>query len=259
MELIPPIGPAPMPIPMFSSNCLYTVDHLIISMDDDMAPGWPVGDVPVTVPSPAGAVYGMSGANDEIIGVELAAAGGLPPYPLLATYPIADEVTVHSSMTPNPDNGDPDDDDVDSLDIVPSQDTCPVWYFSADHEANLGLDPGDIYEVIAGGPVKVVDEQIHLGVPEDADIDAFEFVWLANPDDPNGTYYFGIVFSVDEDDPLTPGNESGGLDPKVVYGSLLTGFPLQKVLTHQVEIDDFQRGFDLMEAGNCGKVVCSWN
>ena len=40
---------------------------------------------------------------------------------------------------------------------------------------------------------------------------------------------------------------------------LLTGFPLQKVLTHQVQIDDFQRGFDLMEAGNCGKVVCSWN
>ena len=40
---------------------------------------------------------------------------------------------------------------------------------------------------------------------------------------------------------------------------LLTGFPLQKVLTHQIHIDDFQKGFDLMEAGNCGKVVCSWN
>ena len=40
---------------------------------------------------------------------------------------------------------------------------------------------------------------------------------------------------------------------------LLTGFPLQKVLTHQIHIDDFQKGFELMEAGNCGKVVCSWN
>jgi len=40
---------------------------------------------------------------------------------------------------------------------------------------------------------------------------------------------------------------------------LLTGFPLQKVLTHQIHIDDFQRGFDLMDAGQCGKVVCSWN
>jgi threonine 3-dehydrogenase len=40
---------------------------------------------------------------------------------------------------------------------------------------------------------------------------------------------------------------------------LLTGFPLGKVLTHQIHIDDFQRGFDLMDSGNCGKVVCSWN
>ena len=40
---------------------------------------------------------------------------------------------------------------------------------------------------------------------------------------------------------------------------VLTGFPLQKVLTHQIHIDDFQRGFELMESGNCGKVVCSWS
>jgi threonine 3-dehydrogenase len=39
---------------------------------------------------------------------------------------------------------------------------------------------------------------------------------------------------------------------------LLTGFPLQKVLTHQIHVDDFQKGFDLMESGQCGKVVCSW-
>jgi threonine 3-dehydrogenase len=40
---------------------------------------------------------------------------------------------------------------------------------------------------------------------------------------------------------------------------VLTGFPLQKVLTHQIHIDDFQKGFDLMDSGHCGKVVCSWN
>ena len=40
---------------------------------------------------------------------------------------------------------------------------------------------------------------------------------------------------------------------------VLTGFPLQKVLTHQIHIDDFQRGFELMEAGTCGTVVCSWS
>ena len=40
---------------------------------------------------------------------------------------------------------------------------------------------------------------------------------------------------------------------------VLTGFPLQKVLTHQLAIGDFQKGFDLMASGQCGKVVCSWN
>ena len=40
---------------------------------------------------------------------------------------------------------------------------------------------------------------------------------------------------------------------------VLSGFPLQKVLTHQIHIDEFQKGFDLMEAGLCGKVVCSWS
>jgi threonine 3-dehydrogenase len=39
---------------------------------------------------------------------------------------------------------------------------------------------------------------------------------------------------------------------------LLTGFPLHKVLTHQIAINDFQKGFDLMASGQCGKVVCSW-
>ncbi|KAA3649340.1 MAG: L-threonine 3-dehydrogenase [Proteobacteria bacterium] len=40
---------------------------------------------------------------------------------------------------------------------------------------------------------------------------------------------------------------------------LLSGFPLQHVLTHEISIDDFQHGFDLMAAGQCGKVVCSWS
>ncbi|WP_042810416.1 L-threonine 3-dehydrogenase, partial [Xanthomonas citri] len=40
---------------------------------------------------------------------------------------------------------------------------------------------------------------------------------------------------------------------------VLSGFPLHKVLTHQLPIDDFQKGFDLMEEGKAGKVVLSWN
>jgi len=39
---------------------------------------------------------------------------------------------------------------------------------------------------------------------------------------------------------------------------LLTGFPLHKALTHQLPIDDFETGFELMAAGECGKVVCDW-
>ncbi|PKM07909.1 MAG: L-threonine 3-dehydrogenase [Gammaproteobacteria bacterium HGW-Gammaproteobacteria-4] len=37
-----------------------------------------------------------------------------------------------------------------------------------------------------------------------------------------------------------------------------SGFPLHKALTHQIAIDDFQTGFDLMDSGQCGKVVCRW-
>ncbi|GIX33828.1 MAG: L-threonine 3-dehydrogenase [Lysobacterales bacterium] len=40
---------------------------------------------------------------------------------------------------------------------------------------------------------------------------------------------------------------------------VLSGFPLHKVLTHQLHIDDFEEGFRLMASGQCGKVVCSWN
>lgn len=38
----------------------------------------------------------------------------------------------------------------------------------------------------------------------------------------------------------------------------LTGFPLHKVLTHHLPIDEWAKGFDLMERGACGKVVCDW-
>ena len=40
---------------------------------------------------------------------------------------------------------------------------------------------------------------------------------------------------------------------------VLSGFPLGKVLSHQLHADDFQKGFDLMESGRSGKVVLSWH
>jgi len=39
---------------------------------------------------------------------------------------------------------------------------------------------------------------------------------------------------------------------------VLTGFPLQRVLTHHIPIEQFEHGFQLMRAGDCGKVVCDW-
>ena len=39
---------------------------------------------------------------------------------------------------------------------------------------------------------------------------------------------------------------------------LLSGFPLERVLTHQIDIADYATGFELMASGECGKIVCDW-
>jgi len=226
-QWIPQTHPLEIPIPFFDSPCIHKAEFLMISFDDDMGPGWPAFDVPVTRPSPAGvSSYGSTPGRDEVVGVNLM-IGGPPPFPVAGIYPIADEITVHTSLAPNPDGIEEDDDDVDSLDIVRSQDECPYWYFSPDSEAHLGLDPGGIYQATPGMPVQVIDEFIHLGIPEETDIDAFEFVWIENPQQPDGMLYLALAYSVDDDDPLTPWNESGGLPPNVIFGSFMTGWSFQ--------------------------------
>lgn len=62
-----------------------------------------------------------------------------------------------------------------------------------------------------------------------------------------------------------------GLEIKGIYGRrmfetwykmtqmVLGGLPLEKALTHRLPIDRFQEGFDVMESGECGKVVCEWD
>jgi threonine 3-dehydrogenase len=40
---------------------------------------------------------------------------------------------------------------------------------------------------------------------------------------------------------------------------LITGIDLSPVITHRFEIDDFQKGFDVMESGECGKVILNWD
>jgi len=39
---------------------------------------------------------------------------------------------------------------------------------------------------------------------------------------------------------------------------LITGIDLTPVITHRFPINDFQKGFDVMESGECGKVILNW-
>ena len=70
---------------------------------------------------------------------------------------------------------------------------------------------------------------------------------------------------VDWDQIIFKGLELHGIYGRRMYETwykmtqmVLTGFPLQKALTHHIPIDDFQTGFQLMLDGQCGKVVCDW-
>ncbi|MGP4712599.1 L-threonine 3-dehydrogenase [Psychrobacter sp. DM8] len=40
---------------------------------------------------------------------------------------------------------------------------------------------------------------------------------------------------------------------------LISGIDLSPIITHRLTIDDFQQGFDIMESGQCGKVILSWD
>ena len=37
------------------------------------------------------------------------------------------------------------------------------------------------------------------------------------------------------------------------------GLDISGVLTHQFNVDDFQKAFEVMESGQCGKVVLNWS
>jgi len=62
-----------------------------------------------------------------------------------------------------------------------------------------------------------------------------------------------------------------GLTMKGIYGRemyetwyhmeqmLMSGLDLAPMITHRFTIDDFQKGFDVMEEGQCGKVLLNWD
>jgi len=61
-----------------------------------------------------------------------------------------------------------------------------------------------------------------------------------------------------------------GLTLKGIYGRemyetwyhmemmLTTGLDISPIITHRFHADDFQKGFDIMEKGDCGKIILNW-
>jgi len=196
-------------------------DEIIFSVDDDQAPGWysqfpvyPTGDVPVNSTPDHG-----SDTQEVMSAKGWYSWGPNPGAPLLM------ETNLALSPDPAPQAN---DDDVDALDLEKHR----YWYWSSDHEATYGTDPGDIYgtdTMGVGATWNAIDNTI-IGIANGADIDAFEFIVT---DDPTILANFGLgagkylalLFSVDQNDPITTADESGGLTSSAIYISLFTGAP----------------------------------
>jgi threonine 3-dehydrogenase len=39
---------------------------------------------------------------------------------------------------------------------------------------------------------------------------------------------------------------------------LESGFDIRKIITHRLPVAEFRTGFEIMQAGNCGKIVLGW-
>ncbi len=246
-------GALSAPIPASESLCVHRADHLLISLDDDslshfvggsfFVPGFGIACDPC--PVPVGSVYGFTLAthgsaalDDEVMGLDLVATPDGMTEGLL--YPIADEAGVHVNLAPNPPFppfapvSQAADDDIDGLDAHTPIDIggpcvdCDIWLFGVDHEARAAFeadDPTNIYQWTPGGgpPVLAVGGTAHLGLPAGTDLRDFELVRLPDPSGAPGEV-FAILFTVSPDDPLTAGvDESGSLNPGMVYGSYLDG------------------------------------
>ncbi len=224
-------GPGNPSIAWFSDSCVFEAEYYFLSYDDDGAGHYAssVPSAPVNSASPVtGTIFSESGSRDEV------KEYGYDPYPIAGPYfedTLFSEGLLHTNMLPDPVGIEDQDDDVDALDMIPASGSytpCTEWYFSADHEAAYNhpsipspyLNPATIYQVTASGPVDVVNSA-HHGLLDGTDIDAFEFGWLWDFDELR--LGLALLFSVDDDDPLTVDDESGGLDPGRIYYSFLNG------------------------------------
>jgi hypothetical protein len=223
-------GPGMPSVQKYNDILIHQANYFLISYDDDASGNYTYtwGSVPVNSLSPFRMdTYGRANEADEVVAVDFDAFN--IPSPGFSLDSLWDEAHVHTSMAPNPDNNTEDDNDVDALDFIADEDLQSVYYFSPDHEAT-GTDPvngnvlkgGSIYTNGLAGFVEVVNCATHLGLNDATDIDAFEFGWLW--DAGAGRLGLALLFSVDDDDWLTTGDESGGLDPAMIYYSFLNGW-----------------------------------
>lgn len=214
------------PVPFISAG---TVLH--ISYDDDGASRWSTAayEVPVQSKSPLrGRIYGTTLGNDEILSLSLVASLDGYPKAMFATgdlYGLASESAFCADLGLNPDVTEMRDDDVDAL--YKEEVDGPIL-FSADAEAKKGLNPGSIYQATppaAGvGPwavVELVNAQSDLKLKAGTDIDDFEMAWITHPT--TGVTTLVCIFTVDDDDPTTAADESGGKEPNVIYASTMAG------------------------------------
>jgi hypothetical protein len=234
--LIPPGSPVGAPIPRFPSSCIHPLEFLYFSYDDDKERNYAAAapcDYPAATVSGGfdgvsgafgGSNYGSTATNDEVMLMPVIPR--TPPTITWTALGVLSEIGLHTGLGSNPTLGaEAFDDDVDGLDIFPDAAACPVFVFTADHEALgplAGFDGGTIFQWTAGGGVvPLITPAIHLGVPAGVDIKGLEFVFAAHP--AFAGEYLALLFTVAPDDPSTAPDESGTLDPRMIYISYLDG------------------------------------
>ncbi|MBK6767264.1 MAG: hypothetical protein IPG71_13520 [bacterium] len=226
-------GPGFPGIGYFLSTCITRAEYIYISYEDD-SPNLFTDSLTPSVPVNSQPLYMPQTYSTELFGLAMWGLGTYPKSPALI-WNYVSESQLHVNLAPDP-GPEGNDDDVDAIDI--RDNTCSEWYFPVDHEAGgcvAGLNPGAIYRADNAGPVLIVDPQLHLGLPPGTDVQDFEFAWMDDFLPPNAFTTLALFFTVDEDDPGTPDNESGFLNPAMIYWSILDGAPPLPVLNGPLE------------------------